>query len=61
VASKLAGLLILACLAGAGSQAAAQADFADEAAREIDKAVRFFPPDFALADIARRLDARFGE
>jgi hypothetical protein len=51
VASKLAALLALACLAGLypAHRVAAQADFTSEAAREINKVVHFQPPDFALA------------
>jgi hypothetical protein len=47
---RVAALLVFACLAGflPGRHAAAQADFASEAAREIDKAVSFDPPGFAL-------------
>jgi hypothetical protein len=50
VASRLARLSVLACVTGVfpWSQAAAQVDFAVEVAREIDKVVRFFPPEFAL-------------
>jgi len=50
LATRVAALLVFACLAGlfVEGRACAQADFAAAAAKEIDAVVHFDPPDFLL-------------